>query len=145
MGKQYFKKPPGEVLTMFLCDDCGTNLTSTENFHGTTCGKCISKQKGNGLQQAAVKRNEAQEAAILKQVKEWEYESGLIPIKNGTVNYLGKEYYFNIFMDKSNKTKAVIRIKKDMEVIYAEGEGTPEGKDVYEYCKLESIFNQKTI
>ena len=129
-------------LTMSLCDKCGNNLTTHEHVLGTTCGHCI--MVANGTAPIRIVKDELQGEKVAALLKQWERDnSGIVLLPEFEVNFIGELYLVSVVADSALMPCAVVREKKG-KTIYANGDGTSTGKDVYNYCKSEAnnLINQ---
>ena len=131
-GRSHHKKQT-EQLTMIPCEQCGNYLNATEFYHGNICGKCRSP-KPEYLQQnisAIPDRQILKELAAINLTKE-------IHLDNFNVNYMGAIYKVDVYADGTLNCKCVI-YDDTGKIVFVDRNGTKEGIDVFEYCKLSDI------
>jgi len=131
-GRSNFKKQT-EQLTMMPCIECGKLLNATEHYHGNICNKCRSpKQEYFQHNISAIPDRQ-----ILHQLENTDL-SNEIHLDNFHVNYMGAIFKVDVYADGVLNCKCVI-YDDTGKIIFADRNGTKEGIDVFEYCKLDNV------
>jgi len=117
-----------EQLSLFTCQGCGKQLNATEHFSGTICASCR-----NPVQYQQAEAIKEPDKVILQQLAQWD-NSDKIKLDDFPVNYMGKMFRVEVHTDKTLTPRATIF--DGTTIIFADSNGTTEGIDVFDYCKL---------
>lgn len=125
-----YKKQPREFITLFPCDRCKGPLNSTEYINGKVCTACIKVEKGF---KPTIEPEREKTSKILAQLAAWELQGKEFILESGIwINYMGKVFSCDVIAGADLQPYAIIRHLQT--IIYNNGEGTEEGKDVYQYA-----------